>query len=520
MAVTINFDADPDVQIAQARAQGVMLPEEFYALPPEKRALAFTVSTLAKLDQIQAVADALARMQEAGGSFDAFLEWALRQDWDLPYHRLETIYRNAVQTAYMAGHWRFFEETKDSLPYLMYDAINDGRTRPSHLALDNVIRPVDDPFWRTHSPPLGHRCRCSLRALTAKAAMQRGGPTASIPAEAVPDEGWGSDPRGWSRTLAKLLADKASKTHKAIAAAMHDVAPWRTATAGTDEGDWHDAAFMGSPQWLKAAVAKRGPLKGGVRVDPGAMSAHYSVLEDAISINDADKTSLHSLSTWRHEYGHAIDMSLRRRLTFRSSEDDFLGAMAADADDLIRLGGHGVEAKAVRSKLDRAYKKAIDSLKSAEDRDAWLTKRFAMIGLDFEEVKGAMREHAWFASNLSGIGLYARYARIAVAIAKRDAQGLLDAMAGTDPIERRLTYSKGAVGSLSDLIGSAALNRVGGFDKSGFGHKDSYYQDISWQAAECFANLTCMYADSRRVFAKIVESMTPRMAALFKEILK
>ncbi|MDW8337099.1 MAG: phage minor head protein [Tepidimonas sp.] len=208
MAVTIDFDADFDAQFAQARAQRVMLPNDFYRLPAEKRAQAFTVSGLARLDQVQAVADALAKFQDEGGTFEDFRKWAAQQDWKLPRHRLETIYRNAVQTAYMAGHWRRFEEVKDDLPYLIYDAINDSRTRPSHLAMDGVIRPVGDPIWRTWSPPCGFRCRCSLRQVSAREAQRRGGVTQSIPAEAVPEEGWGGDPRRWGQTLNKLRDER------------------------------------------------------------------------------------------------------------------------------------------------------------------------------------------------------------------------------------------------------------------------------------------------------------------------
>ena len=126
----------------------------------------------------------------------------------MPRHRLETIYRNAVQTAYMAGHWRRFEEVKDDFPYLMYDAINDSRVRPSHLAMDGVIRPVDDPIWKRWTPPCGHRCRCSLRSVSAREAQRRGGVTQSIPAGAVPDEGWGGDPRDAWRGLDAALAEK------------------------------------------------------------------------------------------------------------------------------------------------------------------------------------------------------------------------------------------------------------------------------------------------------------------------
>jgi len=208
MPVTIDFAAPIDVQIAQARAQNVVIPEVFYQLPAEKRVQAFTVSGLAGLDQVQAVADAFARMAAEGGTLGEFQKWAAGQDWSLPRHRLETAYRNAVQTAYQAGHWRAFDESAEDLPYLMYDAINDSRVRPSHLALDGVIRPVNDPFWKTHSPPLGNRCRCTLRQMTREQAQRKGGVTQNPPAEGQPDPGWGSDPRAWGETLRRIAQER------------------------------------------------------------------------------------------------------------------------------------------------------------------------------------------------------------------------------------------------------------------------------------------------------------------------
>ncbi len=103
------------------------------------------------------------------------------------------------------------------MPYLMYDAINDSRVRPSHLALDGVIRPVGDPFWKTHTPPLGHRCRCTLRALDRNEARERGGPTQNVPAEGVADPGWGSDPRAWGSTLGRLARERMASCDIAFA---------------------------------------------------------------------------------------------------------------------------------------------------------------------------------------------------------------------------------------------------------------------------------------------------------------
>lgn len=213
---SIDFASPFDVQIAQARAQGVQLSPAYYALQAEKRAQAFTVSGLTKLDQVQTVADALSKSQAEGQTLREFQQWAKTQDWQLPKHRLETIYRNAAQTAYQAGHWRDFEENSKDRPYLMYDAINDSRVRPAHLAMDGIIKPVGDPYWLTHAAPNGHRCRCTLRSLSRAEAMAKGGVTQNAPVEGKADEGWGNKPTEWDKALDDLKAAKIVKAHPAL----------------------------------------------------------------------------------------------------------------------------------------------------------------------------------------------------------------------------------------------------------------------------------------------------------------
>lgn len=50
----------------------------------------------------------------------------------------------------------------------------DSRTRPEHAMLNGKVFRIDDPFWNTHYPPLGFRCRCRTRALTEKQVSDRG----------------------------------------------------------------------------------------------------------------------------------------------------------------------------------------------------------------------------------------------------------------------------------------------------------------------------------------------------------
>lgn len=61
-----------------------------------------------------------------------------------------------------------------AFPYLMYVAVMDGRTRPSHAALNGKIWRKDDPVWSVIFPPNGFNSRCRTRALTAGQIQREG----------------------------------------------------------------------------------------------------------------------------------------------------------------------------------------------------------------------------------------------------------------------------------------------------------------------------------------------------------
>ncbi|MEN8720477.1 MAG: phage head morphogenesis protein [Oceanococcaceae bacterium] len=174
----------------------MVLPAEYYGrLRGEARHNAFSIAGLASLDQMQGVLDSLHRSIESGGTFSDWSKAVARGEipLNLPAHRLDNIFRTNTQTAYAQGIYRRQAEASSGSPFLMYDAINDSRTRPSHAALDGFIARYDDPIWATHRPPNGFRCRCTLISLTEKQAIRRGY-TGDPPPNVRPDNGWDYDP--------------------------------------------------------------------------------------------------------------------------------------------------------------------------------------------------------------------------------------------------------------------------------------------------------------------------------------
>lgn len=182
----------PERAIAAATARGVVLPQVYYGqLQGLARWQAHTVTGLASLTQLQRVKESL---DEAVATGQTFQQWrkdvlAGRVPLKLPRHRLENIFRTNNQASYMRGRGEQMLARVRTHPYWMYDAVNDGRTRPAHRAMDGTVLRFDHPWWRTHYPPNGYQCRCLARALTEAEAKRRG--IASYPdPDGRPDDGW------------------------------------------------------------------------------------------------------------------------------------------------------------------------------------------------------------------------------------------------------------------------------------------------------------------------------------------
>lgn len=212
---SLGFDVPFTEAIAWAKDRISVLPDTYYNdLPAQARSRAFTISGLSALDQIQGVLDSLHKATAEGQTFAQWKKGLSPEVLALGPARLDNIFRTAIQTHYNIGRYQQQEANKAHRPYRMWDAINDGRTRPAHKAMDNFIAPIDDPIWRKWSAPAGFRCRCSTLTLTEAQAVQRGYKVGNQPPiGSEPDKGWDYDKlTGQDAALKRITSEKLGRT--------------------------------------------------------------------------------------------------------------------------------------------------------------------------------------------------------------------------------------------------------------------------------------------------------------------
>lgn len=191
-----------------ARDKRVVLSDEFYLLDLNARQCATTVSYLASLDQIKTVINLTNRAIEDGSTFQEFQKAVKESGIELSPHHLDNIFRTNIQSAYAHGIWTQQQENKANRPYLRYSSLTDSRVRPSHLALNNIIRHIDDSFWLTHYVPNGFNCRCAIDAITEAQAKRLGITIDDELPDIQPDNGWAISPSSYGKQLNDVLDQK------------------------------------------------------------------------------------------------------------------------------------------------------------------------------------------------------------------------------------------------------------------------------------------------------------------------
>lgn len=292
----VRIAADPGDAPLQAAAS----PQEFaraFAMPPEEavrymqdrdavritydwhelwhdeHARAFTVSRLARADLLQGLHEMLSRsvagdlsrrdwMRDARALLEEANWWGEKQvigpdgkarTTRFNPARLKLIYDVNSRMAHAAGRWERIQAAKASHPFLRYVTMHDERVRQSHRAWDGVTLPVDHPWWQTHYPPNGWRCRCRAVSMRASEVEARGGSLKTTPPD-EPEVEWTNPKTGEVRRVPWAIdpgfgynvGEAAARWRGVIDAARDKVAGY-AASIGAQIGD--DLAALVERDW-------------------------------------------------------------------------------------------------------------------------------------------------------------------------------------------------------------------------------------------------------------------------------
>lgn len=170
------------------KAKGYAFGFDYRDIWKEEHAIAFTVAKVASIDILQDIKGELDKALAQGLTFESFKKnlkptlvqkgwWGKAQQIDPltgqaedvqlgSTRRLKTIYRTNMDMAYAAGNWQHIQDTAKTHPYLQYKNRDPARARPEHKAWNDIVLPIDDPFWDSHYPPNGWNCKCWVRQVS------------------------------------------------------------------------------------------------------------------------------------------------------------------------------------------------------------------------------------------------------------------------------------------------------------------------------------------------------------------
>lgn len=150
----------------------------------EEHDLAFTVAKVMERDLLADVRDTIEQAIAEGRTFEQWKKDVLpslaQSGWmgdakgNVP-SRLKVIYETNMRVARANGQEDRAQRTKNVLPYFMYELGPSKIHRPQHVAWRGLIFKVDDPFWKTHTPPCAYGCNCRKRQISRLEAERLGG---------------------------------------------------------------------------------------------------------------------------------------------------------------------------------------------------------------------------------------------------------------------------------------------------------------------------------------------------------
>ena len=241
----------------------------------------FMVAGAAKADLLADLAGAVDKAIADGESLDAFRarfgEIVQRHGWQGwtgsesaagTAWRTRVIYRTNAATSYAAGRYAQLQDQ----PLWVYQHGGSRDPRPQHLAWDGLTLPREHPFWKTHAPPNGWGCRCTVAGASSPAAARRlgGDPSKQLPEGwddrdgrgLLPgvDEGWDYQPGASVVEQVRTLAAKLPRLPAEIGARLGESLPLDAITKNYEA--FFDEALANRAE-PKGAMALVGVLRPG-----------------------------------------------------------------------------------------------------------------------------------------------------------------------------------------------------------------------------------------------------------------
>lgn len=168
MVGRVNYGSLPFKEQIEYFRQKLDLPSERWAdVWKEAHNRAFTVAGAMSDDLLadfrQAVDTAIAQGKSLGWFQSQFNDIVKKYGWDFNGEaswRSQLIYETNLRQSYSAGREQQIQEIKHLRPYGIYKHTDQEHPRLEHLSWNNLVLPLDDPWWETHTPINGYHCKC------------------------------------------------------------------------------------------------------------------------------------------------------------------------------------------------------------------------------------------------------------------------------------------------------------------------------------------------------------------------
>lgn len=195
----------PEKAIDFFRQKGFKIGFDHRDVWQQEHQAAFTVAKVMQMDLLRDIREQVDASIELGLPFSEFRDtlrpnlmqrgWWGRADMKDPLtgevkdvqlgstRRLKVIYDTNLRTAHSEGQWARIQESKDSLPFLLYDHTPSANERKEHAAWDGLVLPVDDPWVAAHFPIKAYGCKCRMTQIGQRQIDRMGLKVGNAPAE-------------------------------------------------------------------------------------------------------------------------------------------------------------------------------------------------------------------------------------------------------------------------------------------------------------------------------------------------